>query len=210
VQDEFSKNNVIINARTKKKYSKSQIHSLIVHDDNYRHLLEKIADTYAVDPVLLEDILIIRGYEFKKFKKLIEGKYRFIKVRQDRGITIVEGELNNQDRAVVMRPELMNACTPLFQYIDSSDKRYIMNGKKVGLYEVLKTFADSEPKNIERAKGLGSLNAQEIGISTLDPKNRKLLRYTSQDIDKEIEEMRKINDDKFNLIKAVDISQYEF
>jgi hypothetical protein len=57
---------------------------------------------------------------------------------------------------------------------------------------------------------LGSLNDIEIGVSTLNPQNRKLLRYTTEDITREIEEMRKVNDDKFTLIKDVDISQYEF
>ena len=71
-------------------------------------------------------------------------------------------------------------------------------------------FRKSEPKNIERAKGLGSLNDIEIGESTLDPRNRKLLRYTTEDITREIEEMRQVNDDKFTLIKDIDISQYEF
>ena len=85
-----------------------------------------------------------------------------------------------------------------------------MNGKKVGLYEILSTFRRSEPKNMERAKGLGALNAREIGISALSADNRKLLRYTTTDIMKEIENMRRSNDDKFSLIKGIDISQYEF
>ena len=63
---------------------------------------------------------------------------------------------------------------------------------------------------MERAKGLGALDAREIGISTLAVENRKLLRYTVTDINKEIEAMRKANDDKFSLIKDIDISQYEF
>ena len=54
------------------------------------------------------------------------------------------------------------------------------------------------------------MNAKEIGISTLSPDNRILLRYTTEDIDKEIEEMRKVNDDKYTLIKDIDISTYEF
>ena len=63
---------------------------------------------------------------------------------------------------------------------------------------------------MERAKGLGALNAREIGISALSADNRKLLRYTTTDIMKEIENMRRSNDDKFSLIKGIDISQYEF
>ena len=209
VQEQFVANHVVTDLN-KKKLTKSQLHNLIMRNQKYRDLLQHIADTYAIYPVLLEDILMIRNYEFKKFKKFIEGKYRFVTVTQNNGVRIIDGLVDEKSHKVVMSNMLMNVCTPLFEYIDNSDMRYYVNGKKCGLYELLKLFQDSEPKNIERAKGLGSLEAVEIGISTLDPKNRKLLRYTCTDIQKEIEEMRKVNDDKFTLIKSVDISQYEF
>jgi hypothetical protein len=54
------------------------------------------------------------------------------------------------------------------------------------------------------------LNAYEIGYSTLDPARRLLIKYTVKDIEDEIEEIRKINDDQYQLIKDLDISQYEF
>ena len=63
---------------------------------------------------------------------------------------------------------------------------------------------------MERAKGLGALNAYEIGVSTLSPANRKLLRYTTKDIMNAIEEIRRINSNRYSLIEGVDISSYEF
>lgn len=210
VQDQFMKNHEVVNPRTKKKYSKAELHKVIIRNDPYKDILDQIADTYAIYPILLEDILTIRNFEFKKFKKFIEGKYRFVTVSQKNGITVVDGLVNDQSHTILLQPSLLQACAPLFPYIDTADMRYTLNGKNIGLYELLKLFRESEPKNIERAKGLGSLDAREIGVSTLTPANRKLLRYTTIDIDKEIEEMRKVNDDKFALIKAVDISQYEF
>lgn len=210
VRDEFCKNYSISNARTGEKLNKTKVLSLVYNNSRYIDILEPIATTYAIHPVLLEDILIARSFEFKKFKKAIESKYRFMNVYQRNKITIIEGQMADKSHTIVLNQELSNACAPLLPFIDSSDKRYIMNGKKVGLYEIIRTFRDSEPKNIERAKGLGAMNSLEIGISTLSPENRKLLRYTTEDISKEIEEMRKINDDKFTLIKDIDISQYEF
>lgn len=209
VQEQFTKNYTVLDLN-KKPYSKSKLHTLIMKNQTYLDMLKKIADTYAIYPVLLEDILMIRNYDFKKFKKFIEGKYRFVKVYEQNKVRIIDGLVDEKSHKVIMSNLLMNACLPLLPFIDSNDMRYYVNGKKSGLYELLKLFQDSEPKNIERAKGLGSLNALEIGVSTLDPKNRKLLRYTCKDINKEIEEMRKVNDDKFTLIKSVDISQYEF
>lgn len=209
VQDQFMKNYEVTNSNGK-KYTRSQLHALIMKFHPYKDMLKKVADTYAIYPVLLEDILMIRNVEFKKFKKLIESKYRFVKVEQRNGIRIIDGLVNEQSHEVIMSNILMNACIGLFPYVDACEKRYYVNKKKCGLYELLTIFQNSEPKNIDRAKGLGSLNALEIGVSTLNPANRKLLRYTTNDIHKEIEEMRKVNDDKFSLIKDIDISQYEF
>lgn len=210
VQDQFSKNYEVINVLTKKKYTKSQLYKLLIDNNPYKDLMDHIADTYAIYPVLLEDLLAIRNYEYKKFKKFLENKYRFVTVSLKNGVRYIEGLVNEKSHAILMKDELLEACRPLTNYIDSSDKRYLINGQIIGLYELLKIFRDSEPKNIERTKGLGSMDAKEIGISTLDPKNRTLLRYTTKDIDNEINEMRKINDDKFMLIKDVDISEYEF
>ena len=123
---------------------------------------------------------------------------------------VLDGMVNDLQQTIVLTDEFRSTWTVLFPFIDRSEKRYLMNGKKVGLYEIIKQFRASEPKNIERSKGLGGMNAKEIGISTLDPNNRILLRYTTEDIDREIEEMRRVNDDKYSLIKDIDISQYEF
>lgn len=211
VQDQFSKNFQIINTKTKKPYTKSQIHSIIIQNNDYKDLLDHIAGTYSIYPVLLEDLLIARNYEFKKFKKFIESKYRFTTVSENNKIRIIDGLANEKSHTVILHQSFMNACTPLLPYIDNAAQAsYICNGKQLGLYELLKLFRESEPKNISRAKGLGTLKPLEIGISTLNPKNRTLLRYTCQDIEKEIEEMRRVNADKFCLIKDVDISTYEF
>ena len=213
VRKEFTKNYTIQHLRTKKKFTMSQLSNLIDMNGNYDLLVDHISSNYAIYPILLEDIVIARGLPFNKFKSTIEKKYKYLKVYQKKGITIIEGladDGNAGEQTVILTPQFMNIISPLFPYVDNSEKRYIMNGKKVGLYEILSTFRRSEPKNMERAKGLGALNAREIGISALSADNRKLLRYTTTDIMKEIENMRRSNDDKFSLIKGIDISQYEF
>ena len=212
VMEQFVKLHTVSSMLTKKKLSKSQIQSIIRTDEVYQDMLDTIADNYAIYPVLLEDIMIARNFKFPKFKKFIEGKYRCLKVYQQHGTTIVEGLAGPEEKkqTVILSQQLSDACAPLYPYIDESDKRYILDGKKIGLYELVRTFIESEPKNIDRAKGLGTMDARELAISTLDPKNRKLIRYTVDDIEKEIKDMRRVNDDEFELIKAVDISQYEF
>ena len=176
-----------------------------------KYNLESIKDYTLVDGIERgESIFLVKKNEIAN---QLEKKYPYLKVHQRKGITILEGladDGQSGEQTVLLTPSFVQAISPLFPYIDNSEKRYLMNGKKVGLYEVISTFRANEPKNMERAKGLGALNSREIGISTLSKDNRKLLRYTANDINKEISDMRKINDDKYSLIKGVDISQYEF
>ena len=75
VQDQFLKNFTILNTVTKKPYTKSQINSLLINNNDYKDLMDRIADTYAIYPVFLEDILRVRNLDFKKFKKALESKH---------------------------------------------------------------------------------------------------------------------------------------
>jgi DNA gyrase/topoisomerase IV subunit B len=213
VRKDFLSKHEICHMRTKKKFTNSEFVSFINKFKDYDKLMEHIAYNKAINPILLEDIIILRKESFSSMKKTLNKKYPYLNVSQKKGVTILNGLADNGEsgiQSVVLTQQFMNDITPLIPYIDSSEKRYIVNKKKIGLYELTRELRNAEPKNMERAKGLGEVNARELGISTLDPAHRKLLRYTTQDITKEIELMKKVNDDKYSLLKGVDISQYEF
>ena len=213
VRKEFLRTHEICHDRTKKKFSTSEFNAFINKFKDYDKIMEHIAYNKAINPILLEDILVMRNMSFSKIKQAFNKKYPYLDVSQKKGVTILNGLVDNGEsgvQSVVITPQFMNDIGPLIPYIDASEKRYLINKKRVGLYELTHEIRNSEPKNMERAKGLGEMNPRELGISTLDPAHRKLLRYTTNDINKEIELMRKVNDDKFSLLKGIDISQYEF
>lgn len=212
VRDEFCKNHNLKHIKTKKDFSKQEIQSLIINNDPYVDEMDKISSNFAINPILLEDILILRNSNYNKMKKELEAKYKYLKVGKDKrsGLVEIQGLAFDKAYRFLISPELLNPCYKLLPYIDNSEKRYLLDKVKVGLYEILKVYRNSEPKNIERAKGLGLLNDVEIGKSTLSPQNRMLLRYSAKDIEKEIQEMRAVNDDKYTLLKDVDVSNFEF
>lgn len=210
VRDQFYKNNKIQHISNKKDFNKSELLSLIINNRDYKSYMDTISTNNAIHPILLEDILIVRNESFNKIKKFIENKYPYLKVYMKNNTVLIDGIAFDATQAVVLNDFLISSCNILTSFLDNSEKRYIINGNTVGLYEMLDIYTQSEPKNIERAKGIGALNPYELGYSTLDPKNRKLLRYTTTDIIQELETMRKVNDDKFTLIKDLDLSQYEF
>lgn len=210
VRDIFYRDHQLYHMRKNVQFTKAELTSLITNNNKYDGLLKTIADNYAIYPVLLEDLMILRDKSFKDIKKNLEAKYPYLRVNLKNNYPVLEGIVNDVSCEFVFNENLIKACNIILPYLDASEKRYLLDGQKVGLYELITMYRQSEPRNLERAKGLGSLDAAELGYSTLDPDHRKLIRYTTQDLEREIEEMRKANDDKFQLIKGLDISNYDF
>lgn len=206
----FSKNYTIENIRTGKKFTKDQIIRLVADNEKYYEMMYTISRNLSIHPVILEDVMILRNQPYKQFFKALKNKYKYVSEDNFNGINVLKILAFDMIHTIVLNSHFSNSYAPLLPYIDHSDKRYLLNKQKVGLYEILKAFKDSEPKNIERAKGLGALDGIELGVSTLDPENRTLIRFTSTDIEKEIDHIRRVDDDKFSLLKGVDISEYEF
>ena len=212
VRDEFFKAHKLLHVNRRTPFTKADLTSLIVANNNYDAVVDTIATNNSIFQVLLEDImiLVLKKAKFQEYKKVIEKKYPYLKVTQQKGTIVFDGIANDVSHLFVLNQNLIHACQPILSYLSKSEKQYIIDGHKIGLYELIKFYRESEPKNIERAKGLGSLKDFEIGRSTLDPGHRKLIRYTVKDIEEEIEDIRRVNDDQYTLIKDLDISQYEF
>lgn len=210
VRDQFWKNNKIQHFKTKKPFNKVEFSSLILNNKDYKSLIETVGYNYAIYPILLEDILILRNESYRKIKTFIEKKYPYLTVKLQSNQVLIDGIAFDASHTIVLNDLLLNSCKSIIPYIDKSEKRYVVNGKFIGLYELLKIYTSTEPKNITRVKGTGELSPYALRESTLDVSHRKLLRYTASDIIREIEEMKKINDDKYSLIKDLDISKYEF
>lgn len=210
IQSQFSKN-FEIKYPNGKPYTSSQIISIIINNEKYYELMFNISSTYMIDTILLETIILCKNLPFEKFKKTIKSKYRGMNVEKLKsGPILIEGDVGENAQTVILTKELMNSFSPLLPYLEKSDKQYILNGKRVGLYQLMSIFKSYQPKGLFRDKGLGSMKAIELRESTLLKENRKLLKYTVVDIEKEIQEIRKINDDYFSLLKDIDISEFDF
>lgn len=72
IQKEFSKAYTIQSTITKKALTTKEVTSLLFNNADYVADLDKIANTYAIDPFLLEDILINRKLTSTKFINSIE------------------------------------------------------------------------------------------------------------------------------------------
>lgn len=199
----FSKNNVI-ETLDGKKLTPTQISQLILRNMNYIDMVNHICSSLAIEPHLLEVILHTYKLGNKKLKSAIEKRWRFLKVESINKVTIISGAMNGKTWMVPVNDRLLSMAVPLEQLMAKSDPGYKVNGVSMSLYDSITTFQKLKPANIKRFKGLGEMNKEQLRESTVHPDyNRTLIRYTVDDIKKEINEIRKIESDFSILLNDV-------
>lgn len=197
----------------KVKLTESDVVDLLNRNTNYIRDIDAIANSFAIDVHLLEYILVLytQGIELgsAKFKKAIEKRYQFLKVSK----TGIEGLVDSKYQTIYFSDTFLNACKYIIECIMKSPTEFIVDGAKVSLYGLMKEFESLTPPSVTRYKGLGEMNGDQLFNSTLDPSNkgnRVLIKYTIDDVKYEIEKIKEIENDKIQLMKDVDISQYVF
>ena len=195
------------------KLTETDVVELLNKNTNYIRDIDTVANSFAIDVYLLEYILVLISQGITpgsaKFKKAIESKYPFLKVSKDG----IEGLVDSRYQTIYFSETLWNACQFISECIMKSPTEFIVDGKKVSLYGLMKEFESLTPPSVTRYKGLGEMNGDQLFNSTLDPSekgNRVLIKYTIDDVKYEIEKIKEIENDKIQLMKDVDISQYVF
>lgn len=189
------------------KLTNNECIDILYRNMDYTAELESVATTFAIDPYLLEICLNSRDMEYKKLKKYLESTYRFIKVSQENGVTLINGLIDSKYQTVTLNNKLLDSCKGLLKYIDNSPKTFILDGNKVSLYGLMKQFDSYKPSNITRFKGLGEMDPKQLAESTLWPDNRMLIRYNIEDVKAEIEAIRVIESNKYELLRDINISK---
>ena len=217
IQTLFSKSNTITTLSDIKLTNNEAI-GLFVTNVDYTYELEIVSNMYAINPYLLETVL---GYyqtlqnstiTFKQFKKSIEDIYRFIKVREDNGIIIVEGLVDSKYQTLFINDKFINGCKKILDIMNKNTLRmYKLNGEIVSIYTLMKAFEASAPSSVTRYKGLGEQNPEQLAESTLHPDHdRTLIRYTIEDIKQEIESIRYLESNRALLLsKNTNISRQD-
>lgn len=203
IQNQFAKKYEVSDINNK-KLSPKEILAILYRNDKYTDELDRISHTYAIDPLLLEVILANRKLDIKKFTKLIKSKYRFMNVNQDKktGLVTLTGLANDKYHEIFFNNMLIDQCKYIIQYIDKSVLYYKLNGEVVSLYQLMSEFNKFIPNKLSRFKGLGEMDPDMLGISTLRPDgDRLLVQYSVEDITNELQQMRYINSNKDELLK---------
>lgn len=206
VQKTFIQNNVLNNVSTKKTLTGKDMTVLFMTNEDYVYELETTATTFGVDPELLEMALLsyINGTSFALIKKDLKKKYRFMDVTKEKNTIVYDGTIK-ESNFLFMNNRLIHSCQKIINIMKKNPQLYyIMNGQMSTLYEVMKVFDKSAPSNIQRYKGLGEMNSDQIAISTLRPdSDRTLIRYTLNDAKEEMAAIREFESDRSKLLNFV-------
>ena len=157
--------------------------------------------------------LITRKTPLNGIKKAINKEYPYLSVREENGCLVVDGLAKDKVQTLIFTSNMLKDCYRLIgDSINENykDDGYQIDGKRVSLYTLMKTLDDSKPDTIQRYKGLGEMNPVELMISTIHPAyNRTLIQFTAEDMQREINEIRRLDTDKHNLLDDVDVAGYD-
>lgn len=207
VQIQFTKK-YIVSDEQNKKLTSQEILKILYSNENYVNEINRVAVTYAIDPLLLEYIFIalnnlsnnvydiLSGKKINSFKNIINMKYRFMNVEYDKihKSVVLHGLANDKMHEVFLNEFLLQQCEYIIPYIQNKINYYKLNGNIVTLYEFMIEFNKFVPNKLERFKGLGEMTDKMLGISTLRPDcDRLLIQYTAKDVEAEIEQLRDLN-----------------
>lgn len=213
-QSMFSKNNTLTNI-SNVALTNNECIDLFVRNLDYVYELEVLSNTYAINPYLLENILYRYrpedpNFKFKQFKKSIESMYRFIKVTEENDTVIVKGLVDSKYQTVFINNRFLKDCTRIYKIINNNTQlTYKLNGQVTNIYNLMKIYESSMPKDVTRYKGLGEQNPTQLAESTLYEENRTMIRYTIDDIVKDIEAIRYIESNRQELLKNVNVTRQD-
>lgn len=209
IQNQFTKKNEV-KYMNGKKISQNELSGILYTNIDYVYEVNRIANRYSIDAVLLESVLTLKDKPISELKRNLKKLFRFINVFNKNKVTVIEGAHNNKYQTLFLNDKLIYDCTNILTIMrKNKDLVYLLNDKPVSLYQLMDTFEKMSPSSIERYKGLGEMNGEKLFDSTVSPDNRTLIRYTIEDVNKELETIRHYESNKWELLVGVQVTRFD-
>ena len=224
IQKLFVKNNDFKHL-DKSTVSSKEATLFFMKNEDYIYYVEKLAVTFGVNPALLEFALFeyYNKSSTNEIRKKLSKQYRFMRYEKKYNVFVYSGIIG-ESNDLPINDKLIKECKPILDILGKNREFfYLLNGKKSSIYEVMKAFEQLQPNHLQRYKGLGEMDADQLAESTLLPGgqtiqmmsgnngnkkidvtgNRTLIRYTIEDVKEEISIIRNYESDFSQLFKFV-------
>lgn len=206
-QKSFAQKYTIQSSNNHQILSPRELTVFLMNNSDLVYQIEHVAHTWAIHPELLELVLVhqfIQKKSFADLKKVVKAKYRFMDVSKTNGIITLDGTIDKSNRFYLV-DRLLDDCQPIIDILkENITFEYIVNGNVSSVYQIAKAFADFMPSNLQRYKGLGEMDTDDLFESTMNPETRTLIRYTMDSAMSEIEAIRDYESAK-NFSKILDL-----
>lgn len=207
-QGRFIKENELLGPH-KEKISQSKLSEILLEFADYTWDLELVANTYRVDPLLLEMTLQLYA-EGKSAKAIAKearkiDRFKYVNASSQKGVITVEGNVGNSYDTIFLNDKFLKESEPIMKYIkNATSMHYILNGEKVSMYTIMSKF-DNLTRDISRFKGLGEMQEDQFRDSVMSPTgDRTLIQYTIDDAMEEIETVRAYESDKSKILDHIE------
>lgn len=203
MQKEYYKKNSVTDLKGK-PIDSATFTRILIENSDYIYDFSTIAERYKVNPILLEIVIssYIKKEKFETLRKRITSEFRFMENGNvtKMGDTIrIKGLINGRIETIFYNQRFIEDCDPLIRPIrkamSEDHMRFIVNGQKVGLYDLVST-AMNTIGSVNRFKGLGEMNADQLAESTMSPNTRTLIQYTVDDINETTKIIRQYDSNK--------------
>lgn len=193
-----------------KELSKTEIYDLLAKNFVYDTKLIKLAERYCCDPKFMEYIAWkYHGDETTQKKSYwVNALKQFsdISVYLEHGMIIIDGDLSGYDHINLCFDEHFNKHIQRFKKHQSLNRviyGFEINGKKEqSIYDVMQAMRKYIPDNVQRFKGLGELEPQELKDLCMDPKKRTVVIMRFEDYEKDMEKISVIMSTKQSYVDA--------
>ena len=210
VQKLFSKANEVTTIGGKKLTGRD-VEELLYNNYDYIYELQKVANHYHILPEILEIYLNNRDLPEKKICSIIKKQYRFMEQSTMNGKIICDGIANGVSNTLFMGDRLLDECKDIIAIMENNMyNEYMVNGKRSTILDIMRLYDASSPSNLNRLKGLGEQDAEELAETVVYPGdmgNRTLVRYTMDSAMKEIEDIRFYHNNKNKLLDNLVITR---
>lgn len=208
LRDLFSKEYLIADMK-ERAYTKDELRNIFMNNLGYADLVTNTANTYKIDPIMLEFLLINKDLDFKSFKNLVEKTYKTgqVKVTNENGTIMIRGLVNNKWQTIFFNHRLLDDCGHIIEALSKFPHSYLVSGEYHSLFQLIKKMRSYMPKNIRRFKGLGEMEPVDLGNSTIKSGNRTLVRYTTQNYEADLKKIKAMQDDKAIFVRNVKVKR---